>query len=73
MTTPKGHQFDLSVKILLVACSTHHSLQFDMPHDQVHKSPQVASLEHDPGNRMKIQFDMFYINTHKVWYQNLQN
>ena len=37
LTSPQGHQFDPGVKILLVSCSTHHPLQFDMPHYHVRK------------------------------------
>ena len=38
MTSPHGHQFDHSVKILLVFCSTNYPRQFDMPHDHVGKN-----------------------------------
>ena len=37
LTLPQGHQFDPRVKILLALCSSHHPLQFDMPHDYVLK------------------------------------
>ena len=39
-------------------------------------STQVPRLEHDPGDRINIPFDMFYIyyceNTTTVWYRNLR-
>ena len=38
MTSPHGHQFNHSVKILLVFCSTHYARQFDIPHDHVGKN-----------------------------------
>ena len=31
LTPAQGHQFDPRVKILLVFCSSHHLLKFDMP------------------------------------------
>ena len=33
LTSPKGHQFDPRMKILLAFCSALHPLRFDMPHD----------------------------------------
>ena len=53
MTSPQGHQFDYSVKILLVICSTYYPRQFDMSHNHVGKiifdpqgtaEPQAPSL-----------------------------
>ena len=38
MNSPHGHQFDQSVKFLLVFCSTQYPRQFDMPHDRVGKN-----------------------------------
>ena len=38
LTSPHGHQFEHSVKILLVFCSTNYPRQFDMPHDHVGKN-----------------------------------
>ena len=38
MTSPQGHQFDHSVKILLVFCSTYYPRQFNMSHDHVGKN-----------------------------------
>ena len=38
LTLPQGHKFDPRVKIFLALCSTHHPLQFDMPHDYVWKN-----------------------------------
>ena len=39
--------------------------------------PKFPPLGHDPGNRMKIQFDILYIlfyeHTHKGWYKSLWN
>ena len=35
LTSPKGHQFDPRMKMLLPFCSTHHPRRFDMPHDHV--------------------------------------
>ena len=37
LTSPQGHQFDHSVEILLVFCSTYYPRQFDMSHDHVGK------------------------------------
>ena len=37
LTSPHGHQFDHSVKVLLVFCSTRYPRQFDMPHGHVGK------------------------------------
>ena len=37
LTLPQGHQFGPRVKSLLTLCSSHHPLQFDMPHDDVWK------------------------------------
>ena len=39
MTSPKGHQFDPRVNILLAFCSTHicYPRQNDMQHDHVRK------------------------------------
>ena len=50
-------------------CSARHHCQFDMPHDYVGffltpcapQGPKVPPLGHDPGERIKIPFDMFYI------------
>ena len=66
LTLPQGHQYDPMVKILLALCSTHHPLQFDMPHDYVLEKnfnplgaplrpqhPQVPTLGQDTGNRTK--------------------
>ena len=72
LTSPQGHQFDPRVKILLLyKSSACHPRQFDMPldhfnffltpppgHPQPHKFPPLG---HDPGDRMKILSDMFYI------------
>ena len=44
MTLPHGHQFDHSVKILLVFCSTLYPRQFDMPHDHVGKKNMFDPL-----------------------------
>ena len=35
LTSPKGHQFDPRMKILLAFCSARHPRKFDMPHDHV--------------------------------------
>ena len=35
LTSPKGQQFDPSLKILLAFCSARHRCRFDMPHDHV--------------------------------------
>ena len=35
LTSPKGHQFDPIMKMLLAFCSARHPRQFDMPHDHV--------------------------------------
>ena len=51
-----------------------------MPYDHVQKikflipqHPQVPPLGHDPGDRMKIPSNMFYIfhceKTHNVWFK----
>ena len=45
-----------------------HAKVFDFP------STPSAFLGHDPGNRMKILFNFFFLsficeNTHKVWYK----
>ena len=66
LTSPQDHQFDPRVIILLAYSSARHPRQFDMLHDNVQKPghPQpykVPPLGHDPGDRMKIPFDMFYI------------
>ena len=37
MTPPQGHQLDLRVKLLLVFCSAHYTLELDMPHNQIYK------------------------------------
>ena len=70
LTLSQGHQFDPRVKIFSVSWSTAHPFQFDMPHDHVHKikfltppapsSPKPWGM-HDPGDRMKIPSNMFYI------------
>ena len=42
-----------------------------MPHDYVRKFldlPSLPPLGHDPGNRMKILFDMFYIIYLSQWH-----
>ena len=61
------------VKILLAFCCARHPRQFDtcMPHDNVRKTfffipwapqrPKVPPLGHDPGDGMRIQFDMYCI------------
>ena len=63
ISTPSKKFNDISPlgEILLVSCSTHHPLQFDMPHDHVWKNfdPQVPPLMHDPDDGMKIT----------VWYK----
>ena len=74
LTLPQGHQFDPRVKMLPALCSTHHPLQFDMPHDNDWKfffdplgaplkpqRPQVPTQGQDTGNRTKILFVMFNI------------
>ena len=33
LTSPKGHQFDHRIKILLAFCSARDPRRFDMPHD----------------------------------------
>ena len=35
LTSPQGHQFDPSMKILLAFCSARHPRGFDTPHDNV--------------------------------------
>ena len=37
LTSPKGHQFDPRMKILLAFCSARHPRRFDMPLDHVWK------------------------------------
>ena len=69
LTPYQGHQFDPRVKNFSVYWSTAHPLKFDMPHDHVHKikflTPAPPSPKpwgtHDPGDRMKIPSNMFYI------------
>ena len=70
MASPKGHQFDPRVNILLAFCSTHicNPRQCDMPHDHVRKkvslwaplAPQFPPLEHKRRIRTKIPFNMFH-------------
>ena len=38
LTMPQGNQLDPRVNFLLLCCSTHNPLQFDMPHDHVWKN-----------------------------------
>ena len=35
LTSPRGHQFETRMKMLLAFCSAHHPRRFDMPHDHV--------------------------------------
>ena len=35
LTSPKGHQFDPRMKMLLAFCSARHPRRFDIPHDHV--------------------------------------
>ena len=37
LTSPQGHQFDPSMKMLLAFCSACQPRRFDMPHDHVLK------------------------------------
>ena len=70
LTSPQGHQFDSRMKMLLAFCCACHPRWFDMPHDHVWKKnwtpghpqcPKVPPLGHDPGDRIKISFDMICI------------
>ena len=74
LTSPKGHQFDPMMIILLAFCSNRHPRRCDMPHGHVWKDkltppppwaspacPKVPPLEHDNGDRIKIPSDMFCI------------
>ena len=80
LTSPQGHKFDHGVKILFALCTTHHSRQFDMPHNHVkrdilchcaHPPPQVPPVGHDPGVRTKSRSICFISfnckSTHTVW------
>ena len=84
LTSPQGHQFDPSMKILLAFCSARHPHRFDMSHDHVIKNdfwtpwapprPKVPPLENDPGDRMISRLICFVSficeNTHKFWYKS---
>ena len=51
------------------AIANPHAKGFDTQH------PKVPSLGHDPGNRMKIWFDILCFiceHTHKDWYKFLK-
>ena len=70
LISPQGHQLDHRMKILLSFGSARHPHRFDMPHEHVWKKnltawatrcPRVPPLGHDPGDRIKIPSDMFYI------------
>ena len=67
-TSPQGHQFDPSMKMLLAFCSACHPRRFDMPHDHVWKkknfdpwAPQVPQSP-TPGAWPRRQ------NKNPVWY-----
>ena len=71
LTSPQSHQFDPQMKMLLAFCSARYPRRLDMLHDHVWifflppghpQRPKVPPLGHDPGNRMKIQCDMFCIS-----------
>ena len=89
MTSPQGHQFDPSMKILLAFCSARHPRRFDMPHDHVWQKKKkidhlgtLKALKSDPWGMTQatelksrlIWFVSFICeNKHKVWYKNLWN
>ena len=41
LTSPKGHQFDPKMKILLASCYAHHPRRFDITHDYVWKIEKI--------------------------------
>ena len=71
LTSPQGHQFDPRMKMLLALCSAHHSVDLICHMTMFEKinyltpwasqRPKVPTLEHDPGDRIKIPSDMFCI------------
>ena len=68
LTSPQGHQFDPSMKMLLSFCSACHPRRFDMPHDHVWKKnffdPWASPVPQspNPGAWPRQQ------NKNPVWY-----
>ena len=84
LTSPKGHQFDPRMKMLLAFCSACHPRRFDMLHDHVWRKIIVwppwypsAQKSHPWGmtqgtewkSRLICLVSFICENTHKVWYK----
>ena len=82
LTSPQGHQFDPSIKILLAFCSAHHPHWFDLPHYHVWKEKffdplgTLSAPKSDPWgmtqatelkSRLMCFLSFICENKHKVW------
>ena len=77
MTQPQDHPNNPIVNIVLVSCSTHHPLQFDVPHVHVRNNKYFDPLGHDQGereNKNPARFVLYFFicaGTHLDWYKHI--